>query len=132
MKTPDDFEQDLKTESMYQLGNELVREAMNRGIKSKDRYDDDIRGIFNRGIRWLEKAAENNCVEALDKLAGLYATGDIDDGNLPDWDKGDEYQNLEQTVRLYEQAYALNPQLAYLPERINDIEEQMNQLAEER
>ena len=134
MKTPDEFEQDLTPEAMYQRGNEFVQRAMSRGVKSKDRHDEDIRGIFNRGIRWLEMAAEKNCADAALELADLYATGDIDNGNPPDWGstgKDEECQNLEHAVKLYEQAYALNPKWTDLPQIISGLQGRMDRLLEE-
>lgn len=119
-------------EAMYIVGTELVNEAVNRGVANyQESYYDSLRRTFDDGINWLNRAAENNSIDALIHLADLYASGEINDGRNPEWGKADEYGDLQDALYLYEKAHAIEPNDKYL-KAISRIQDELEVLSAER
>lgn len=119
-------------EAMYIVGTELVNKAVNRGVANyQEPHDDDLRRTFADGIDWLNRAAENNSIDALIHLADLYARGEINDGRNPEWGKADEYGDLQEALYLYEKAHAIEPNDYYL-KAISRIQDELKVLSAER
>lgn len=116
-------------EAMYIVGTELVKYSVNQGVANyQESCYDDLRRTFADGIDWLNRAANNNLIDALVDLADMYANGEINDGRNPEWGEADEYEDLEEAIKLYEKAYAIESNDNY-QEAINRIEEKLEALS---
>lgn len=125
----EDVTKDGSAEAMYLLGSELMKQAVNSGVANyQESYNDDLRRMFAKGLDCLNRAAELNSIDAIDKLAYLYDSGEINDGRYSDWGEASEYENLDEAFRLYEKAYEIEPNSHYL-DAIERIAKELEELS---
>jgi TPR repeat protein len=118
-------------DAMYIVGTELVKYAVKKGGSYfKESYDDNLMSTFSEGINWLRNAAENNSIDAIDKLAYLYDSGEINFGRNTEWGEDDEPEDLEVALKLYEKAHAIEPN-DYYPKAISRIQYKLKALSDE-
>jgi len=119
-------------EAKYIVGKELVKEAVKRGVKyNQEAQYDHLRETFANGIGWLQSASEKDSIDAIVELAYMYDSGEVNDGRNPEWDEVDEYEDLEQALKLYEKAHKIEPNDNFL-QAINRIQDELKVVSAER